>query len=339
MTLQVEGCTRELLDTETVFYCQNFAEAERYKVIIDPDTNLMVWASTHAPLTTISSPEYNENISCAHRINSEGNAKKENDCPDDVSHIDRLSLDDIPVENNISDNPEVSLSDLKINLLPSSVMEEKISKIMRNTSLSALMDVSAVNLASATAECGVATLSNSTANSCQVLPNGSRCRQDYVILNPKNRKSTVDLEACENLGDDEKVGVNVLDTESESDSDSESESEDMETDIEQDEERSRRLSTDSIRSNQNTEQPEPEGRMGDQGETDIDGPDAVVSLEPLDTETNDVNTLEVLERWIFVVKNNKFYVHPKVTKSFPRFHHSSFFGGAPVDAAGLFRYL
>ena len=26
----------------------------------------------------------------------------------------------------------------------------------------------------------------------------------------------------------------------------------------------------------------------------------------------------------------------QVTKSFPRFHHSSFLGGGPVDAAGMF---
>lgn len=43
-----------------------------------------------------------------------------------------------------------------------------------------------------------------------------------------------------------------------------------------------------------------------------------------------------LERWIFVMKHGSFFCHPKVTKSFPRFQHSSFFAGAPVDAAGIF---
>jgi len=52
--------------------------------------------------------------------------------------------------------------------------------------------------------------------------------------------------------------------------------------------------------------------------------------------TSAAAALPPLERWIFVVKHDTFYAHPKITKTFPRFHHSSFLGGASVDAAGMF---
>lgn len=38
---------------------------------------------------------------------------------------------------------------------------------------------------------------------------------------------------------------------------------------------------------------------------------------------------------MFVIKNGSFYVSEKKTKTLPRFHHSSFFGGSSVNAAGI----
>jgi len=40
--------------------------------------------------------------------------------------------------------------------------------------------------------------------------------------------------------------------------------------------------------------------------------------------------------WIFVLKNNRFYASKKVTDCSPRFHHTSFWGGSPVQMAGIF---
>jgi hypothetical protein len=39
--------------------------------------------------------------------------------------------------------------------------------------------------------------------------------------------------------------------------------------------------------------------------------------------------------WIFVLLNERMYACEKRTSSFPRFHHSSFFAGAGVNAAGM----
>ena len=39
--------------------------------------------------------------------------------------------------------------------------------------------------------------------------------------------------------------------------------------------------------------------------------------------------------WIFVLKDKIVYAHAKDTKSRPRFHHSTFLAGEPVEAAGL----
>lgn len=49
-------------------------------------------------------------------------------------------------------------------------------------------------------------------------------------------------------------------------------------------------------------------------------------LEPLSTGSNG---------WICVLQQNKIYGHEKVTDRYPRFHHSSFFSGSPVQFAGL----
>lgn len=40
--------------------------------------------------------------------------------------------------------------------------------------------------------------------------------------------------------------------------------------------------------------------------------------------------------WIFVLKNRTLYAGEKQTGTFPRFHHSSFFSGDSVEAAGMF---
>jgi hypothetical protein len=53
-----------------------------------------------------------------------------------------------------------------------------------------------------------------------------------------------------------------------------------------------------------------------------------------DPSTNLCSTGE--EGWIFVLRDGIMYAHPKLTRAPPRFHHSSFFGGEGVDAAGLF---
>jgi hypothetical protein len=42
------------------------------------------------------------------------------------------------------------------------------------------------------------------------------------------------------------------------------------------------------------------------------------------------------EGWIFVTKGSLMYANPKKTDTTPRIHHSTFFAGEPVDAAGLF---
>jgi len=47
-------------------------------------------------------------------------------------------------------------------------------------------------------------------------------------------------------------------------------------------------------------------------------------------------TTQAADGWIFVLKNSRIYAHEKVTEARPRFHHSSFFAGADVDAAGMF---
>jgi hypothetical protein len=39
--------------------------------------------------------------------------------------------------------------------------------------------------------------------------------------------------------------------------------------------------------------------------------------------------------WIFVLKNNYIYACQKRTSIYPRFHHSSFFAGEGVNAAGI----
>jgi len=39
--------------------------------------------------------------------------------------------------------------------------------------------------------------------------------------------------------------------------------------------------------------------------------------------------------WIFVLLNGRLYACEKRTNTFPRFHHSSFFAGASVSAAGM----
>ena len=39
--------------------------------------------------------------------------------------------------------------------------------------------------------------------------------------------------------------------------------------------------------------------------------------------------------WIFVLLNGRMYACEKRTSTFPRFHHSSFFAGAGVSAAGM----
>lgn len=39
--------------------------------------------------------------------------------------------------------------------------------------------------------------------------------------------------------------------------------------------------------------------------------------------------------WIFVLLNERMYACEKRTNTFPRFHHSSFFAGAGVNAAGM----
>lgn len=39
--------------------------------------------------------------------------------------------------------------------------------------------------------------------------------------------------------------------------------------------------------------------------------------------------------WIFVLLNGRMYACEKRTNTFPRFHHSSFFAGASVNAAGM----
>lgn len=52
-----------------------------------------------------------------------------------------------------------------------------------------------------------------------------------------------------------------------------------------------------------------------------------------------LSTLKALdtgkEGWIFVLKNEQLYAAPKQIAETPRFHHSSFFAGGLVDAAGL----
>ncbi len=41
------------------------------------------------------------------------------------------------------------------------------------------------------------------------------------------------------------------------------------------------------------------------------------------------------EGYIYVMKNGTIFAGPKVTKSSPRFHHSSFFAGKQVESSGL----
>lgn len=392
---QVEGCSRQLLDSETVYYCSTLEEAEKYCVKVDEVSGLLVWNVDGTLVTTcsnttktntstsisisVASPITNHLESLGGDIQRDSNLNKST-LHTQISSTSQLSTisstSTISLETNIPSavstalNPPNLTESCRETLLAQTQKElpltasfEVLSKSKRTPSFSSL----AVD-PSMTMPVVAPIMPSSTTSNDRVTDVGGGSASRRSSLNSITSINSINIEnalraSCTSTDNENEDEVDSEDSDTASDTESE------EGAVESGEEEisaNGRASTPTLKGDSNNDSDSifdtiggltraavglglrkaspgllptvPEQHLFIAPANDISSLTTTPASLQRSTSMSSTNTMP-LERWIFVLKGSCFYVHPKVTKTFPRFHHSSFLGGRPVDAAGIFRLV